>query len=184
MDTTARMHDRRHRLTPRATVVATVVVVVAGLLAGCASSPSPDRTTAASASASDSASRSGTGEIRHELGPLTDRFPQLATALSATWMSGTMGDERVPGPSTYWIDAVVVLDEAGYAELRALAPDEAGSDVGAELPDLDPGLDDALPPGPFVRSSALDDAFSQDGRVTQVFLDDATSSVILTSRFQ
>ncbi|WP_139205418.1 hypothetical protein [Plantibacter sp. MMLR14_011] len=183
MDTTARMHDRRRRLAPRATLVATAVVV-AGLLAGCASSPSPDRTTAASASASESATRSGTGEIRHELGPLTDRFPQLASALSATWMSGTMGDERVPGPSTYWIDAVVVLDEAGYAELRALAPDEAGSDVGAELPDLDPGLDDALPPGPFVRSSALDDAFSQDGRVTQVFLDDATSSVVFTSRFQ
>jgi hypothetical protein len=178
------MHDRRHRLAPRATVVATVVVVVAGLLAGCASSPSPDRTTAASASVSDSATRSGTGEIRHELGPLTDRFPQLATALSATWMSGTMGDERVPGPSTYWIDAVVVLDEAGYAELRALAPGEAGSDAEAELPDLDAGLDDALPPGPLVRSSALDDAFSQDGRSTQVFLDDATSSVVLTSRFQ
>lgn len=184
MDTTARMHDRRHRLAPRATVVATVVVVVAGLLAGCASSPSPGRTTAASASASDSATRSGTGEIRHELGPLTDRFPQLATALSATWMSGTMGDERVPGPSTYWIDAIVVLDETGYAELRALAPGEAGSDAEAELPDLDSGLDDALPPGPFVRSSALDEAFSQDGRSTQVFLDDATSSVILTSRFQ
>ncbi|MBF4511421.1 hypothetical protein ITJ66_02890 [Plantibacter sp. VKM Ac-2885] len=184
MDTTARMHDRRHRLAPRATVVAAVVVVVAGLLAGCASSPSPDRTTVASASASDSATRSGTGEIRHELGPLTDRFPQLATALSATWMSGTMGDERVPGPSTYWIDAIVVLDEAGYAELRALAPGEAGSDAEAELPDLDAGLDDALPPGPLVRSSALDDAFSQDGRSTQVFLDDATSSVILTSRFQ
>ena len=184
MDTTARMHDRRHRLAPRATVVATVVAVVAGLLAGCASSPSPDRTTAASASASDSATRSGTGEIRHELGPLTDRFPQLATALSATWMSGTMGDERVPGPSTYWIDAVVVLDEAGFAELLALAPGEAGSGAKAELPDLDPGLDDALPPGPFVRSSALDDDFSQDGRSTQVLLDDATSSVILTSRFQ
>lgn len=184
MDTTARMHDRRHRLAPRATVVAAVVAVVAGLLAGCASSPSPDRTTAASAAASDSATRSGTGEIRHELGPLTDRFPQLAAALSATWMSGTMGDERVPGPSTYWIDAIVVLDEAGYAELRALTPGEAGSDEEAELPDLDAGLDDALPPGPFVRSSALDDAFSQDGRSTQVFLDDATSSVILTSRFQ
>ena len=183
MDTTARLHDRRRRLAPRATLVATAVVV-AGLLAGCATSPSPDRTTAASGAASDSATRSGTGEIRHELGPLTDRFPQLATALSATWMSGTMGDERVPGPSTYWIDAVVVLDEAGYAELRALAPGEAGSSEEAELPDLDAGLDDALPPGPFVRSSALDDAFSQDGRVTQVFLDDATSSVVLTSRFQ
>ncbi|WP_285028430.1 hypothetical protein [Plantibacter sp. ME-Dv--P-122b] len=184
MDTAARMLDRRHRLAPRATVVGVAVAVVAGVLAGCASSPSPDRTTAATASASDSATRSGTGEIRHQLGPLTDRFPQLATALSATWMSGTMGDERVPGPSTYWIDAVVVLDEAGYAELRALAPGEAGSSEEAELPDLDAGLDDALPPGPFARSSALDDAFSQDGRSTQVFLDDATSSVILTSRFQ
>jgi hypothetical protein len=169
------------RVASRAAVLA---VALSCVLAGCTSSPSPDRTTASTTSASDSATRSGTGEIRHELGPLTDRFPQLATALSATWMSGTMGDERVPGPSTYWIDAIVVLDEAGYAELRALAPGEAGSDAEAELPDLDAGLDDALPPGPFVRSSALDDAFSQDGRVTQVFLDDATSSVILTSRFQ
>jgi hypothetical protein len=183
MDTTAGMNDRRRRLAPSAGVVA---VIVAGLLTGCTPSPSPDRTTAASAPASTSASavRSGTGEVRHDLGPLTERFPQLATARSATWMSGTLGDERVPGPSTYWIDAVVVLDEAGYAAVRALASDEADSDPDADLPDLDPGLDEAVPPGPFVRSPAVDDAFSQDGRSTQVFLDDATGSVILTSRFQ
>jgi hypothetical protein len=162
---------------------AVLVVALSFGLSGCAPSPSPDRTTTASASASDSATRSGTGEIRHDLGPLTERFPQLEGATDATWMSGTLGDDRVPGPSTYWIDAVVTLDEASYAAVRA----QAGStelDEDAQLPELDPGLDDVLPSGPFVRSQAIDDAFSVDGRSTVVVLDDATRTVILTSRFQ
>lgn len=160
------------------------------MLSGCAPSPDQPRASSSSepSSRSDAATRSGTGEIRHDLAPLTDRFPQLAGAQSATWMSGTLGDARVPGPSTYWIDAVVVLDEAGFAELRALADGEADSssdsDSATGLPELDPGLDEALPAGPFVRSPALDDAFSQDGRVTQVALDEATGSVVLTSRFE
>ena len=158
------------------------------MLSGCA--PSPDRPRASSSSEpsshSDAATRSGTGEIRHDLAPLTDRFPQLAGAQSATWLSGTLGDERVPGPSTYWIDAVVVLNEAGFAELRAIADGEADSDSDSAtgLQELDPGLDEALPAGPFVRSPALDEAFSKDGRVTQVALDEATGSVVLTSRFE
>jgi hypothetical protein len=162
---------------------AVLAVALSCLLSGCAPSPSPDRTTAPSASASDAATRSGTGEIRHDLGPLTERFPQLEGATDATWMSGTLGDERVPGPSTYWIDAVVTLDEASYAAVRA----QAGStelDEDAQLPELDPGLDDVLPSGPFVRAQAIDDAFSVDGRSTVVVLDDATRTVILTSRFQ
>lgn len=143
-------------------------IAIALLLSGCApSAPAP-------------AERSGTGELRHDLKPLTDRLPPLADAAEATWMSGTLGDDRAPGPSTYWIDAVVTLDDTDFADLRA----EADAQATTEAPTVDPGLDDDVPDGPYLRSDALDELFSPDGYETNVFLDDATHTVIVTSRFQ
>ena len=49
------------------------------------------------------------GGLRTDSDPLTKRYAVLGTPRGVTWVSGTVGDERVPGPSTYWIDAVVVL---------------------------------------------------------------------------
>lgn len=39
--------------------------------------------------------------------PLTKRFSVLADPREVQWMSGTYGNPRNPGPSTYWIDAVI-----------------------------------------------------------------------------
>lgn len=143
------------------------LLLLLAIASGCATAPQPSV-------------RSGSGEIRHELTPLTDRFPQLSDATSATWMSGTLGDDRVPGPSTYWIDAIVTLDENGYAALRSQPSLESNT----ELPKLDAGLDSSVPAGPFLRSDALDAEFSKDGRSTTVFLDDESRSLVLTSRFE
>lgn len=152
--------------------VAAVALAVTFALSACS--------TPADTEPSTSAVKSGSGELRQDLKPLTDRFALLAPATAATWMSGTLGDDRVPGPSSYWIDAIVTLPEADYVELRSQTDGQTTTDVST----LDPGLDDVLPSGPFLRSDALDDAFSEDGRSTTVFLDDDTSSVVLTSRFQ
>lgn len=149
-----------------------VVMIASGLLTSC-STPAVDPTPA------PAATRSGTGELRHDLKPLTDRFARLASATKATWMSGTLGDDRVPGPSTYWIDAVVTLDEADYAALRS----ETDAQSTTETPAVDPGLEDELPDGPFLRSDALDDLFSPDDYESTVFLDDASRTVVVTSRF-
>lgn len=167
------MNAAARRVARRAAVLALVVV---GLLSGCTPTPGPATPTRATA-----ASQDGTGEVRHDLPPLVNRFPQLQGAESATWLSGTVGEGRVPGPTTYWIDAVVVLDASSYTALRAKADDSAET---ADLPDLDPGLDTSLPPGPFARADALDADFSAAERSTTVFLDDSTRSVVLSSRFE
>lgn len=146
-------------------------------VAGCAPALDPPTSTA---SPSVPPAHSGSGEIRHELDPLTDRFPQLAGATSATWMSGTLGDGRAPGPSTYWIDAILTFDEAGYATLRAHSDPQPTT----ERPELDPGLDPFAPTGPLFRSDALDADFSADERRTRVYLDDDSASLILTSWFE
>ncbi|WP_391857811.1 hypothetical protein, partial [Vibrio cidicii] len=112
-----------------------------------------------------SATKSGTGEVRHTLEPVTSRFPQLVDAESATWMSGTMGDSRAPGPSTYWIDAVVELPEAEHAELLRAVP-------AAESPlpdDFSPRLQEAIPSGALLTSSELNERFSQGRFVCRVY---------------
>lgn len=107
------------------------------------------------------AQKHGTGVLRSELEPLQKRYPLLGRPLGAVWMSGTMGDARVPGPSTYWIDAVVTLQPEHAAALRrqfAVAPAAA-----SESPDVVAGLRPHLPAGPWQRSGALDAALSQQG---------------------
>ncbi|MGH3924653.1 MAG: hypothetical protein ACRDTT_17630, partial [Pseudonocardiaceae bacterium] len=58
------------------------------------------------------AQKSGSGELRTDEEPLTKRFSVLEAPLEVRWMSGTYGSSRNPGPSTYWIDAVITLDGA------------------------------------------------------------------------
>ncbi|MBF4635693.1 hypothetical protein ITJ38_14870 [Agreia pratensis] len=166
-DAAATLRQREWRRSSNARRWVPALLALLLVVSGCATEPQP-------------AVRSGSGEIRHELAPLTDRFPQLSEAAEATWMSGTMGDDRAPGPSTYWIDAIVTFDENGYAALRSQSSLESTT----ELPTLDSGLDPSLPAGPFLRSDTFDAEFSQDGRRTTVFLDDESRSLVLTSWFE
>lgn len=160
---------RRRKPLLRAAVLA---LALTGALSACAAP--------AETEPSATAVRSGSGEMRHDLKPLTDRFPLFAPATTATWMSGTLGDDRVPGPSSYWIDAVVTLPESDFEALRAQTDAQTTTDT----PNVEQDLEASLPSGPFLRSDALDAAFSEDGRASIVFLDDDSESVILTSRFQ
>lgn len=130
------------------------------LLAGCATVPAP-------------AEKSGSGEVRHDLDPLTDRFPQLGEPESATWLSGTMGD--APGPSLYWIDAVIVLSPAEFDTLQE------GSTL-EQVPAPETEVD--LPAGPLLRSDELDAEFSQDEFQTEIYLDEASRSVVLITLFE
>lgn len=101
------------------------------------------------------ATKSGTGELRTDLEPLLTRFPVLDGIAEARWMSGTYGSSRNPGPSTYWIDAVVVLPPAKAEELRSTY---SPSPTTAE-PKVVEGLRDQLPAGPYLSGEGLDKAF-------------------------
>lgn len=116
----------------------------------------------------------GADEIRTDTNPLTSRFSALGTPVSVAWMSGTVGD--APGPSTYWIDAVVELDESVAAALREQAP---------ATTDLAPGvvepLLDRLPDGPLLRSPALDQAFRESGFWSEAYLAQDEPVLVLVS---
>ena len=132
------------------------------VLTGCAGEPAP-------------AEKAGSGEVRHDLEPLTERFEQLGEPEEATWLSGTMGDERAPGPSLYWIDAVVVLPTEAFEELAATYELEEAPAPDAEV---------ELPDGPLLRSDDLDAEFSQGPFRSGVFLDEASRSVVLITIFE
>jgi hypothetical protein len=59
---------------------------------------------------SDMASAIDSAEVRTDRKPIADRFPQLDSFIDAHWVGGRLGDDQMPGPSTYFIEAVVMLD--------------------------------------------------------------------------
>jgi|SRR6478735_153593 len=159
-------------------VTAVTMSVTAALLAltttACGtSSPTPpnDRTR----STVSATTKTGTGEVRHDLDPLTKRFTALGAPVSATWMSGTLGGEA-PGPSTYWIDAVVRLTPDAASALRAHSPAPT-----SETPAVEDGVRSALPSGGLLRSDALDAAFAQGSFRAKAYLSADSDTVVLVA---
>lgn len=127
-----------------------------------------------------SATKEGTGELRHDLEPLTTRFPQLVNVESATWMSGTMGDSGAPGPSTYWIDAIIELPVAEHAELLGVASAE-----GRGLPEeFSPELLGLLPTESLSTSDELDERFSDGSFSSKIYVVSDDRTLILSTVFQ
>ena len=123
------------------------------------------------------AQKSGTGELRSDTEPLTTRFPLLDGVPEAKWMSGTYGDARNPGPSTYWIDAVITLDPGKIDTLMSsYAP--AKTD---RTPSVVDGMKAQLPPGPFLVSDGLDQAFKHDRWWASAYLDRQAGKLVLVA---
>lgn len=117
----------------------------------------------------------GDGELRTDLEPLTKRFPALGTPVGAEWMGGTLGD--APGPSTYWIDAVVEVDPAVADELRATyAPEKVSTP-----PDVVSAIEERIPDGTWLSSGELDAAVSGGGYSTDVYVAQDEPFVVLTA---
>lgn len=123
------------------------------------------------------AQKNGSTQLRHDLEPLTTRFPSLGAPLGATWLSGTISDSRAPGPSTYWIDAVVQLAPAQAAALRAnFALHDSG-----KRPDLLPELRGTVPAGPLLTSDDLDRARTSGNWGVTVYVDEGSPTVVITA---
>ncbi|MFI2753288.1 hypothetical protein ACGIF2_07620 [Cellulomonas sp. P22] len=123
----------------------------------------------------ESPTKSGTGEVRHELEPLVSRIPALSAATDATWLSGTLGDSRAPGPSLYWIDAVVVLPDEAADGMRASLDLEPA----AGAPEVADGLEATLPEGDLLQGDALDEAFSAGDWQTTAYLEAQGNRLVL-----
>jgi hypothetical protein len=117
-----------------------IVAVVVGCLglsgAACtdgSGSPTPGTTPVASGdpvasggpvagSATEAAAES---TVRTDREPIAKRFPGLGAFTAVRWLGGTVGDDRIPGPSRYFVEAVVTLAPDDVARLAAgadLAP--------------------------------------------------------------
>jgi hypothetical protein len=162
----------------RALAAAVAAVAFAGLgLAGCTSGEST-APVSAPLPTKPSFSKGDVGALRTDTEPISKRWPKLGTIISAQWYGGILGDPRVPGPSTYWVDAVVELEPAVMEALRA----KAGT-LKAESPDIVDELVPKLPPGPFSRSGALDLAV-QGTFMTRVWLPAAGNRLIIAGMGQ
>lgn len=149
-----------------------LVFAVAISLGGCRSGDESPRTeTSIQANA-----------IRHDLEPLTKRFPNIGSPISATWMSGTLGaqsDSRVtvPGPSVYWIEAIIELQPSTADALRSkYTPTATG-----EAPSLKESLRTEVPAGPFLTSRALDTALSNNDWRSTAYLRSGSNTLVMRS---
>ncbi|WP_082931602.1 hypothetical protein [Mycolicibacterium setense] len=123
-----------------------------------------------------------TDQTRHDLEPLTKRFPAIGTPMSATWMSGTLGtqsDNRAtaPGPSVYWIEAIIELEPTTADAIREkYAPTAAG-----KVPTLSKALQPDIPTGPFLASSALNSALSNNDWRSIAYLHSGSNTLVMRS---
>jgi hypothetical protein len=154
--------------------VSVVVALSVSITAACRAPADDD---AGDQPGGPAAQKSGSGELRTDTEPLTTRFSVLGAPRQVTWMSGTYGNPRNPGPSTYWIDAVVTLDAATAGELVSTYSPAPTSDV----PDVVNGMREHLPPGPFETSAALDDAFDEGRWSASAYLDPQAATLVLVA---
>jgi hypothetical protein len=114
-------------------------------------------------------------EIRSDTAPLVDRFPAIGAPDTVSWVTWNSATGGAPGPTTYWIDAVITLQPQTtrvFAELKPLAQGK----IPEVAEELRPGVSD----GPFLTGAALDDALSTSGWVATGYLDPARNQLIIT----
>lgn len=123
------------------------------------------------------AAKTTTNPVRHELEPLTKRFPALGSPVSASWVSGDMGDSRVPGPSLYWIDAIVEVTPATANGLKTTYLPVPTSNV----PDIWESLRGNLPQGGYLASDQLEQAFRSTKINAHAYLAVGAPVVVITA---
>lgn len=148
-----------------------LVVLVGVLLTGCSLLPGGSGTEGEDVPVKNVDERG----MRTELEPLTKRFPALGQPVSAQWESGTLGDDRGPGPTSYWIDAVVELDPQVANTMRLDAQPPSG-----QRPDLTPDVAAEVPDGRLAAVPDLD----HDGWDAQAWLVEGTDTLVLSARGQ
>lgn len=99
-------------------------------------------------------SKNGGEKLKTDLLPLISRIPALEDAESVKWASGLLGNPDFPGPSSYWIDALVELKESSALRARSLANEVVFPEG------LHPLVAECVPQATFLSSSRLNDLFS------------------------
>lgn len=156
------------------------VTIVGAALAGCDPvTPRPRTSTAADTTSATSSTRHRDGGIRTDTAALTARFPGLGPIASASWVTGRKGDDRVPGPSGYYLDALASLDPATMAGLttRPAPSPRPLSHI------LDPDLAALAPAGTLVWPLTLESRVmdASPSYAVSLLLIQGTSTAVLTA---
>ncbi|MFD3593175.1 hypothetical protein ACFWU5_10635 [Nocardia sp. NPDC058640] len=115
-----------------------------------------------------------TTEIRHDLSPLTKRFPLLDTPVSASWITWNNEGGRTPGPTTHWIQAVVELRPEAADGLRSRFTLSA-----VQPSQFEATLQPSVPPGGYVSNPEFDAAFSTNGWKVGAFLQVEGTAILI-----
>ncbi|CAN5879837.1 hypothetical protein BH24ACT15_BH24ACT15_16940 [soil metagenome] len=94
-------------------------------------------------------------------------------------MSGTLGDD-IPGPSSYWIDAIAHVQPDVADRLRTDLTVEPAN----ESPAVIEPLVEEIPSGVLLTGPELNDAFSESGFMVQAYMSQDSDRVVLVARGQ
>lgn len=120
-----------------------------------------------------------TTDVRTDRDPLAKRFPRLGAFTGVHWLGGTLGDDRAPGPSTYFIEAVVALPPGVGARLQSTY----GLVPAADGPRPPPALVPFMPDGAsWSRSAALESGFGPPDWGAQVWVDTGRGLAYVSSK--
>ncbi|MDG4664286.1 hypothetical protein [Mycobacterium sp. 236(2023)] len=115
-------------------------------------------------------------EIRTDTAPLTERFPAIGEPLTVSWVTWDSATGGAPGPTTYWIDAVVTLAPQTTKALEALKIAAQG-----KAPEVADELRPAVAGGPFLTGEELDGALSTTGWMATGYLDPARNLLVISA---
>ncbi|MET7773828.1 hypothetical protein [Nocardia sp. NPDC005366] len=94
------------------------------------------------------------GSIRYDPEPLIEYFPLIGQPKSVAWRTWNNASGRVPGPTIYWIEAVVGLTEETAATLRS----RFASAEQVQAPRVKGDLNSSVPGGSYLSGRELDTA--------------------------
>jgi hypothetical protein len=116
-------------------------------------------------------------EIRTDVEPLTKRFPAIGAPEAVRWVTWNSASGGAPGPTTYWIDAVITLQPQTTASLvDGAKPTQQG-----KAPNVEEALRSAVPAGPFQTGAGLDKTLSNAGWSVTGYLDRARNQLVITA---
>lgn len=120
-------------------------------------------------------------EVRTDQQPLADEFPQLGGLVEAHWVGGRLGNDDVPGPSTYFIEAVVTLAPDDLARLTDRYEFTTASDTPQPPQSLTPFLDEGAV---WSTSPALERSLAPPDWTAQVYVQLDRRVVYISARSQ
>ncbi|PKQ25742.1 MAG: hypothetical protein CVT64_08575 [Actinobacteria bacterium HGW-Actinobacteria-4] len=125
----------------------------------------------------------GDGQVQHSTEIMTERLPALIDMESVTYYIGGQGKVEwvtdritVPGPTDYWLDAVVTLPNGAVASLLDTVHD---AHVASDAPDVVPHLSASLPAGDLWWSPTLNEHITTATWHGHVYLSPATDQAVL-----